>query len=72
MIIFLLKQGIVFPLSSDALLESAYTHTFLYEGYWVLTTGEFREPKKGDWFISGAIPEGYQAMNDLPQKYDIA
>lgn len=23
-------------------------------------------PKKGDWYISGAIPEAYRAPNDLP------
>jgi hypothetical protein len=31
-----------------------------------------RKPKKGEWFISGAIPEAYQAPNDLNTKYYIA
>jgi len=31
----------------------------------VVLTGEFREPKKGEWYLSGAIPEGYRAKNDL-------
>jgi len=35
-------------------------------------TGEFRPPKKGEWFISGAIPEAYQAPNDLSTAYLIA
>ncbi len=38
----------------------------------VLNTKNFRCPKKGEWFISGAIPEGYLADNDLDQKYYIA
>jgi hypothetical protein len=37
----------------------------------VVRTGEYREPKKGEWFLSGAIPEGYRAANDLPSKYHI-
>jgi hypothetical protein len=24
-------------------------------------TGEFRVPKKGEWFLSGAVPEAYKA-----------
>ena len=35
-------------------------------------TARYREPKQGEWFISGAIPEAYQAPNDLSTKYQIA
>lgn len=35
-------------------------------------SGEFRNPKKGEWYISGAIPEAYQAKNDLSVPYLIA
>lgn len=34
-------------------------------------TGEFRAPKKGEWFLSGAVPEVYCAPNDLSMKYHI-
>lgn len=34
-------------------------------------TGEFREPRKGEWFLSGSIPEAYYAPNDLGTKYHI-
>jgi len=34
-------------------------------------TGEFRAPKKGEWYLSGAIPECYQAPNDLSIKFNI-
>lgn len=32
-------------------------------------TGEKRPPKKGEWFLSGAIVEGYRAPNDLSSSY---
>ena len=34
-------------------------------------TGEFREPRKGDWYLSGAIAEGYRANHDLESKFHI-
>ncbi len=30
-------------------------------------TGDFRTPKAGEWFISGAIPEAYFAVNDYAE-----
>lgn len=35
-------------------------------------TKEFRPPKKGEWYISGAIPEAYKAFNDLDTPFWIA
>lgn len=35
-------------------------------------TGEFRCPKQGEWYISGAISEAYKAPNDLLCKFWIA
>jgi hypothetical protein len=32
----------------------------------------FRAPKKGEWFVSGAIPYAYRAINDLSTKFLIA
>jgi hypothetical protein len=29
-------------------------------------------PKKGQWFLSGAIPQAYLAQNDLSIKYHLA
>ena len=34
-------------------------------------TGEFRAPKKGEWYLSGAIPEAYLANNNLSEAYYI-
>ena len=36
-----------------------------------IRTGEYREPRKGEYFLSGAIPEAYIAFNDLSVKYYI-
>lgn len=38
----------------------------------VVLTGEKRPPMKGEWYVSGAIPAGYLALNDLTQVYYIA
>jgi hypothetical protein len=35
-------------------------------------TGEYREPLRGEYFLSGAIVQAYRASNDLPSKYWIA
>lgn len=34
-------------------------------------TGEFRPPKRGEFFLSGAPPEVYRTPNDLSQSYHI-
>jgi hypothetical protein len=36
-----------------------------------ITTGEFREPKKGEWYLSGAIPAAYRAPNGLTCRFYI-
>ena len=35
-------------------------------------TGENRPPRRGEFFLSGAIPEVYQAFDDLETVYQIA
>ena len=35
-------------------------------------TGEKRPPRKGEWYLSGAIVEAYKAANDLTTDYHIA
>lgn len=32
-------------------------------------TGDFRPPKAGEYYLSGAIPEAYRAPNDLTSAY---
>ena len=32
-------------------------------------TGEFRAPKQGEFYLSGAIVTAYRAPNDLTQEY---
>lgn len=43
-----------------------------YTGWRAENTGEKRPPKKGEWFLSGAIVEAYYAPNDLTTPYHIA
>jgi hypothetical protein len=42
------------------------------QGIKAQATGEFRCPKKGEWFLSGAYIEAYQAPADLRIPYHIA
>ena len=39
---------------------------------WFAWTGEKRPPRKGEYFLSGAIVEAYQAYSDLNTPYHIA
>lgn len=41
-------------------------------GIAAVATGDVRCPKKGEWYLSGAIVEAYKAPNDIPSKYQIA
>lgn len=36
-----------------------------------MLSGEKRTPRKGEWYLSGAIPEAYQAPNDISQVYHL-
>lgn len=35
-------------------------------------TGKQRPPLKGEWYISGAIPQAYRAVNNLKVSFPIA
>ena len=56
-----MKKGKLFPVGE-------------YKGPNVMaqSTGEFRKPKKGEYFISGAMPTSYIAYNDMSTSYNIA
>jgi hypothetical protein len=56
-----MKKGDLFPIAG-------YPPKGLKAQY----TGEKRQPKRGEWFLSGAIIEAYQAKNDLSTIYHIA
>ena len=40
-------------------------------GSYAVKTNEFREPKKGEFYLSGAVPFAYKATNDLSMKFRI-
>ena len=46
--------------------------SYLDDSIKAINTKEYRNPKKGDWFLSGAEVTAYKAPNDLSCKYYIA
>jgi hypothetical protein len=51
-----------------------WAHQALHDGLnaRAVRTGELRAPKKGEWYLSGAIATAYRAPNDLSSKFHIA
>jgi hypothetical protein len=47
----------------------AFTRKFKARARW---TGEYRAPRKGEWYISGSRPVAYRAPNDLETEFFIA
>jgi len=43
------------------------------DGFYVMAilTGSVREPRKGEWYLSGARPMAYRAPNNLSTRYGI-
>ena len=41
-------------------------------GVRAVATGEFRSPRKREWFLSGSYIKPFHAENDLPTAYNIA
>lgn len=46
-----------------------YDHAVKHNRY--VKTGEFRQPKKGEYFLSGAIPTAYKAFSDMEGQWEI-
>ena len=54
-----MEKGELFQSAMEySLLAPRNTHRIQY-------TGEYRKPKKGEWYISGAPPEGYYSPANL-------
>lgn len=62
-----MKKGDLFPVAA----VGNFLLGFGAKDVRVQYTGKFREPKQNEWYISGAIPEGYQAFRNLTTKYHI-
>jgi len=63
-----MKKGDLFPLSSP---YSVIGYSKYGTNARIQYTGEKRCPKKGEWYLSGAIIEGYRTPNDLSFPYYI-
>jgi hypothetical protein len=68
----------LFPLGStpnrSELEPLGLKHDGDWKGDWILAVyaGSYRKPKKGEWYLSGAIVEAYRAEADLDTEYLIA
>ncbi len=56
-------------LEPNALYPLAFPQSL---GTMAIWTGDTREPRKDEWFLSGAVIEAYQAINDMTTVYPIA
>lgn len=63
------KMGHAYPLASGETPPSRAREPRKVRAMW---TGEKRPPKRGEWFLSGAIVEAYKAPNDLTHPHLIA
>jgi hypothetical protein len=65
--------GKYFPLADEPKSEDLATLEVEDRiGVRAMATGEFRAPRKGEWFLSGSYIEAYRAENDLTIAYHIA
>jgi hypothetical protein len=57
-------HGMTYPLAITSTVGMRTPRRFV-------KTGQFRAPRKGEYYLSGAIPEAYLAPNDLSTAYAI-
>lgn len=62
-----LRPGRMYPITDDE-PEKRYADRRTDR---VTPTGEFRCPRKGEWYLSGSIIEGYRAPSDLSMPFHI-
>lgn len=48
-----------------------FSERYMSRNIRAVKTGVFRNPKRGEWYLSGAIPEAYKAPNDLSSPFHI-
>jgi hypothetical protein len=53
-------------------LADFHSQHFKTHDVYAIKSDEFRPPKKGEWYLSGALIDAYQAKNDLTSSYRIA
>jgi hypothetical protein len=58
----------LYPVAEGEALPAGNTRTNTMARW----TGEFRAPRSGEWYLSGAIVEAYRAPSDLTMEFHIA
>lgn len=61
-----------YPLAEHKTFKFHFKFKIPIDSIMAIKSGEFRKPKKGEWFLSGSPIEAYEAYNDLDTKYHIA
>lgn len=56
------EKGVYYPLSEGATAPISAGPRPFVRAKW---NGEFRAPRAGEWFLSGAIVEAYEAFSDM-------
>ena len=64
-----MRKGDLFPLAYEEHIPPRFGPRHLIR---VRYTGEMRPPKAGEWYIAGAIPEGWRAPGDYRTAFHIA
>jgi hypothetical protein len=57
-----------YPMADGETMPAGYRRQYTR----IRATGEYRYPRRGEWFLSGAIVEAYRAHSDLSVQYAIA
>lgn len=66
----------IYPLSDTPTAAetngASFKERFHSQSLMAVPTGEFRQPNKGEWYLSGAIVAAYKAPNALNTPFHIA
>ena len=64
-----LQRSTLYPIADEDRTKARAGGTGTVRAVW---TGETRPPKRGEWYLSGALIEAYKAVNDLSTDFAIA
>ena len=66
------KDGSIYPLADRPTTAEKKANGFCPKcDIAAALTREYRRPKKGEWYLSGAVPQAWRAPNDLKTEFNI-